>query len=176
MKHAIITVLAIVAILATTASMWVPKAIHILPDDTFTGVYPGTTDTGESSPIWSVRFMEHYPQVPIEVINGKADIEVVFRNTTRHEYRVSAVERSRLVENTLYFLGWQVMIDGAMTLIEFQDPSHRGLMTFWVDPGEHVVTVIFRETKLRSYANAISLVSVGILIFGSTILIRRKSV
>lgn len=175
LRSTLLMICTVIVLLATTAHMWQPRAVRLLSDDAFTGIYPSTTDTGESSPIWSVRFMERYPDVPMEVIDGDATVRQLARTTTSHEYAVSVKSNTRIVENTLYFPGWNVYVDGTTTPIEFQDPSHRGLMTFWIDPGDHVVTVAFRETKLRSYANAISLVSVGILIFGSTILIRRKS-
>lgn len=160
----IILVLGIVIILFNTNHMWKVQAYLFKSESFFTGIYNGTTDTGESSPIWSVRFMEHQPIAPLEFINGKGEIIIVERNTTKRVYRINVSERARLVENTLYFPGWKVLIDGIPQTIEFQDPAYRGLMTFYVDKGQHDVTIVFQETKLRQMANGISIVTSILLV------------
>jgi len=129
-------------------------------DSFFSGIYNGTTDTGESSPIWSVRFMLARPKYQIEVIEGDAKIRAIERLSTKHVYLIDASKKTRLRENTLYFPGWNVFIDEKKTEIEFQDPANRGLMTFFVDEGKHKIEVIFRETKLRLLANVVSVISI----------------
>lgn len=168
----IICTLAIIS----TSHMWKAKEYSIKPESFYSGIYEGTTDTGESSPIWSVRFMEKRPKDEIELIEGDAGITKIQRTSTKHEYSIEAHSRSRIVENTLYFPGWQVLIDGKPTIIEFQDPSYRGLMTFWVEPGNHTIDIIFGDTKLRIFANVLSLVGIGVLIIYAKIRIRSSSV
>lgn len=149
---------------------WHAKDFSYKDDSFYSGVYAGTTnDTGESSPRWSVRFMEGYPEAPLAVVDGKAEIKVVSRSTTRHHYLVKAEAPARMVEDTLYFPGWDVLVDSQPTEIEFQDPAHRGLMTFYLPAGEHQVVVRFRETKLRLFADLVSLLGIGVLILGSII-------
>lgn len=150
--------------IVTTTVMWRAKDYQVKPESFYTEIYEGTTDTGESSPIWSVRFMEKRPSAPIEVIEGEATIETGLRTTTTRKYFVNAKVQTRLVENTLYFPGWNILVDGEPTTIEFQDPTWRGLMTFWVNPGDHSVNVIFGETKLRRFANIISVSAIVLLI------------
>jgi hypothetical protein len=146
-----------------TADMWRPSGYLGFPESFYTGVYPGTTDTGESSPIWSVRFMEHTAPEPLKIITGDAHYRVITKTSTLHEYEVVATEHSRLVENTLYFPGWRVLVDGTDTDVEFQDPSHRGLMTFIVPPGRHEVVVRFGRTKVREMSDTVSLAAIIIL-------------
>ncbi len=55
-------------IILVTIPMWHPKAYVVHNESFYTGIYFSTTDTGESSPIWSVRFMEHTPASPLMVI------------------------------------------------------------------------------------------------------------
>jgi uncharacterized integral membrane protein len=130
---------------------------YLYKNDSFlSGIYNGTTDTGESSPIWSIRFMEKRPKAHMEIASGDAVIKELSRRTTVHAYEINATEKSRIVENTLYFPGWDVFVDGKKADIEFQDPAHRGLMTFFVDKGNHKVEVRFGETKLRALADLIS--------------------
>lgn len=159
-----IAIIIAVGLLVTTYSMWSAKDYRVYPESFFTGIYRSTTDTGESSPIWSVRFMEHEPADPIEVIEGNAQVELGVRNTTRREYKVAASTRSRLLENTLYFPGWQVLVDGQQVPIEFQDPSHRGLMTFFVEPGLHHISVRFTRTRLRLFSELLTFF--GVIIMG----------
>lgn len=128
-------------------------------DSFFNNVYNGTTDTGESAPIWSVRFMEKRPKAHIEVISGRADIRELERTSTSHKYEVTSYLPTRIRENTLYFPGWRITVNGKPVNIEFQDPANRGLMTFFVEKGKHIIEVEFGETKLRLFANTVSMLS-----------------
>jgi uncharacterized membrane protein len=145
----------------TTASMWRAKEYIVKPEEYYSGIYESTTDTGESSPIWSVRFMERRPNAMYDVIEGEATIAPGLRKTTSHEFVVSAKSDARVVDNTLYFPGWTVAVDDRqLDLVQeliYQDPNYRGLMTFRVPPGTSRVVVSFRETKLRNVANILSI-------------------
>lgn len=151
-------------LLVTTKDMWQPKGYLQKPEQFYTNIYNGTTDTGESAPIWSVRFMEQRPKSQIELIGGQASIQEGRRTITIHEYSIkSSSETAQLRENTLYFPGWTVLVDGREVPIEFQDMNSRGVMTFRVDKGEHTVAVVFGETKLRLLADSISISSLFML-------------
>lgn len=154
-----------IALFLISKDYWHAKGYLVNNDDYFTGVKRTTTnDTGESSPIWSVRFMEYKPKAHMEVIDGRAMISTTKRTSTIHRYRLTVVEKSRIRENTLYFPGWEVFVDGKKKDIEFQDPLHRGLMTFIVEKGEHEIDVRFTETKLRLFSNILSLFSVLVIV------------
>lgn len=169
----IITFIIIVLLLFSTQNMWKANGFLQKPEGFYTDIYNGTTDTGESAPIWSVRFMEKRAKASIEVIDGKADIEPTERITTKHEYTVNSFGNSRLRENTLYFPGWKVLVDGNEVPMQFQDPNNRGLMTFFVENGSHKVSIELKETKLRFISNAISIGSLFVL-FSLVILKDRK--
>lgn len=148
---------------------WQAKDFLQRQDAFFASPYAGTTDTGESAPRWSVRFMENFPTQPLEIIEGSAEVDLASRKTNEHIYRVAAQKESRLVENTLYFPGWQVFVNGKPVPVEFQDQKYRGLMTFTVPAGDSIVKVSFGETKLRRFADLISLLGLGFLV-GTAIL------
>lgn len=134
-------------------------------DEFYSGIYSGTTDTGESSPIWSVRFMENRPKAKVEAIEGQVTIRETERSTTSHKYIITSEGlRSRIKDNTLYFPGWKVFVDGKEVPVEFQDPLNRGIITFFVEKGKHNVNVIFQDTKLRKIADLISVFSLLFLI------------
>jgi hypothetical protein len=152
-------------IILVTFTMWHPKGYQLRDESYYAGIYPGTTDTGESSPIWSVRFMEHAAAAPLEVIDGDASVIVGKRTTTEHNYTITARKSTLMMENTLYFPGWVIYINGLPTPIEWQNPDYRGLMTFRVPTGDIRARVVFEDTKVRKTANMISVVSIALLIF-----------
>ncbi|MBI5123523.1 hypothetical protein HZA75_06720 [Candidatus Roizmanbacteria bacterium] len=154
----------IAAVLLINKDYWHAKDYFYKPEVFYSGIYDKTTDTGESSPIWSVRLMEHRPGAHLEVIDGKAEIKEADRGSTVHNYKVLASKKTKLRENTLYFPGWSVLVDGREVPIEFQDPNSRGLMTFGVEGGSHIINITFKETRLRLIADILSLSSLFVLI------------
>lgn len=164
-------------VIGLTIQMWQPKGYLIKPESYYSGIYPSTTDTGESSPIWSVRFMEHAPVAPLEVIDGLATITQGPRRTTLHEYTVKTQKPTLMIENTLYFPGWKIYVDGIPTEIQFQNQNYRGLMTFQLAAGVHHVRVVFEDTKIREIATMISVVTLTFLVlvvFGELLWQKRR--
>ncbi len=146
-----------------TKDFWHALEYKNFPDSFYEKVYEGTTDTGESSPIWSVRFMEKKPARNLEFIWGKGETELVRRNFTNHIYKINVeTDKARIRENTLYFPGWNVFINGKKENIEFQDPANRGLITFYANKGFNKVEILFGSTKIRTFS---SLLSLGSFIF-----------
>lgn len=157
-------VVGIVSILFFNRDYWHAKGYMQKKETFFTGIYNGTTDTGESAPIWSVRFMEKTPKLPMQVIAGNATITQLQRKITYHSYTISSNGNARILENTLYFPGWSVKVDGNKVPVQFQDERYRGLMTFYVPNGKHQVEIAFGETKLRLISDLISVLAICILI------------
>ncbi len=153
-------VVLIIAVLFFNRDYWHAKAYLYKPESFYTGIYNSTTDTGESAPIWSVRFMEKRPKAHMEVIEGKGKISEKQRTATMHNYIVVASDKARLKENTLFFPGWKVFVDGKSVPLQFQDANNRGLMTFFVEKGTHTVSEQFGETKLRLFADCLSIGSI----------------
>jgi hypothetical protein len=166
-RTSLITVLVTLVILYVNKDYMQAKAYRQKPEAFYTSIYHGTTDTGESAPIWSVRFMEKVPNSRIEVIGGIAKIEEINRNSTIRHYRISTEQNAQIRENTIYFPGWSIYVDGKPVNIEFQDPNNRGVITFNINKGTHDVKIIFEETKLRIFANTITAGSLFILLLYS---------
>lgn len=168
-KHAFAMVVIVAVILFFLTHMyWVANGYFSRSDVFYNKVYLGTTDTGESAPIWSVRFMENAPRAAIEVIGGYGETHMLERKALTHTYLVDAKNRVRLRENTLYFPGWIVFIDNNKLLdseVEQQDPANRGLITFFVPEGKHKVVIQFTETKLRLFADFLSMATIIVLVF-----------
>lgn len=171
----IVLLILIVGLLAANKDYWHAQGFLQKQESFYSGIYNGTTDTGESAPIWSVRFMEKRPKSRVEIISGYGKIIEIDRKIVRREYKVISSSKLRVLENTLYFPGWTVFVDGKKQEIEFQDQNHRGLITFNVDKGEHSVSIIFKETKIRLFSDIVSLISI-ISVGGFTIfqLVRKR--
>jgi len=167
----------IACLLIANKDYWHAQGFLNKQESFYTGIYNSTTDTGESAPIWSVRFMEKRPRSRVEIIEGKGEIKEAKRNFTKREYQVETKERVRILENTLYFPGWTVLIDGKPEAVEFQDQNYRGLITFNVDKGIHKINIIYKETKIRLFADftsVVSLLAIGGLITYQITRVKKK--
>lgn len=159
-----VSILVVLVVLAISKDWIHAKAYVQKPESFFTGIYNSTTDTGESAPIWSVRFMEKRPPLHMQVVSGKGQVEEVKRTTVEHDYLIQADTEARFVENTLYFPGWKVLVDGKPVDVQFQDPKYRGLMTFSVVEGKHTIKIVYSESKLRLLGDFLSLLGLVLLI------------
>lgn len=166
----VLTILAIVLSLSYLS----PTEYQHKPEIFYTGIYNSTTDTGESGPIWSIRFMEKKPSARLEVVDGQARVKEEKRTSTYHRYNISVARKTILRENTLYFPGWELKANGKPLEFEFQVPYQNGTMEFSLDKGSYIVEAIFRETKLRIFADVVSLVSFGNIIGGLVIILYLK--
>jgi hypothetical protein len=130
--------------------------------DAYYASYGPSTDFGAATPVWTAGDPATYPQKPVSVIAGSGTVTDIERAYIRHAFVVTNQTDVTILDNTLYFPGWQVRVDGQKVPIQFQDPNHRGLLTFSVPKGRHRVDVSFHDSPLRSLANA---VSIGTLLF-----------
>lgn len=144
------------------------------PESWFTGIWDGTTDTGESTPIWSIRWMEGAPAAPLVVLDGQATVHILSRNSTIHTYTVDVVKPTVFMENTLYFPGWHIYVDGKEVNVQYQDFRYHGQMEFVIPPGKHSVVVLFTNTKVRRMGEIISVVSFCILMMVLVVSKQRK--
>ncbi|MCR4264190.1 MAG: hypothetical protein NUV98_05745, partial [Candidatus Roizmanbacteria bacterium] len=168
----------IVLAVGLSFSYWKTDGYFEKPESFYTDIYEGTTDTGESAPRWSVRFMSEKPSAYAQVIEGEADIRTIHHRIITRTYAVTVNgERARILENTLYFPGWFVSIDGKelpLTEVSWQDPAYRGLITYFVPQGEHIVEIELRNTRVRAVSELISFGSLFLLAGSSVVLLLRK--
>jgi len=148
----------ILIIIFISSFYWFPRGYIYKPESFFTGIYNSTTDTGESSPIWSVRFMEKRPKKYLNVIDGSAKITNLQRTSTYHKYIINVLKPTLFEENTLYFPGWEIKANGKPLNIQFQNRDYRGIMLFSLNKGSYVIEAEYKETKLRAIADALSVV------------------
>jgi len=149
----------------STIRYWIPPQGYQTIQETDYWNYPLTTNYyGEVDTIWSDGPAKSYPKERIEVIAGIAQVRTVQRTSINHAYSVTAQGQATLRDNTQYFPGWSVLVNGINTPIQFQDANNKGVITFEIPNGNSEVSVRWKETKIRQMADSISIISIIIVI------------
>lgn len=115
----------------------------------------------------------HFDAIPkvarsenIEVVTGQADITQTFRNAERHTYIINATTPSIVKENTMYFPGWYVTINGKVATV--QHPDRVGQMFVNVPAGRNIMDFVYGFTFAEWLGQGISIIT---LIFTSFVII-----
>lgn len=141
-------------------------------DDPYYYSFTGSTAYRRATTtIWTGEDASEIPKEKIAIIAGNGKISNAQVKSNVHSFTIAAKSNVTVLDNTFYFPGWTVEVDGEKTTIEFQDMNHRGLITFTVPKGNHLVSVRFYETKIRLFADLLSLFSIPLII---TIMYYRK--
>ncbi len=117
---------------------------------------------GQSAPRWvdsKKIWMDEIPPKHIEIIDGVGEIKESLRSSAVHKYIINAKTDMTLKENTLYFPGWSVFIDGKKTHIYFQEKANPGVIHFNLNEGLHIITVVFEKTTPRIIGESVSLIA-----------------
>jgi len=144
-------------------------------DDYFYHEYRETADTGQITPRWGViNYLETPPQ-KVQLVWGKLEEFTIQKwDSQEHIYSLKLREDSQIADNTLYFPGWKVRVDGEEVPLNFQDMNWRGVITYPVPAGEHEVSAKFEETKLRLLADYLSLGTLFLIVLSSLMLLLLK--
>lgn len=150
----------IIIILTIALALPILKTLpYEIVDENYFQHYPKTTTWhNEGSPVWTAGEADSYPITVYKVI-GPATVSGWQKQDLKHEFNISSQDAVRFIDNTIYFPGWRVLIDGKAWEIQFQDPVYRGLITFNIPSGDHKIEVIFTRTRVRLIAELISLLS-----------------
>jgi len=134
-----------------------------------------TTDFGATISIWTQGDPGKFASSQIEIIGGRAKIENITRNSHIHTFDIISNGDSQILDNTTYFPGWTVTMDGKKIPVEFQDMNHRGLITFYVPKGKHSIIIQFNRSPDRLIGEVLTLVSVAAVLLWSIILLSQKA-
>ena len=118
----------------------------------------------EATTVWVAGDFYKFPKKRIEIIGGNGEIKNLNKKSNIHTFEANGKSSLQILDNTTYFPGWRVEVDGAKVPIQFQDPNHRGLITFDVPKGRHIVKVAFGESPIRLLSDIISLLGFFLLI------------
>ena len=123
------------------------EIIMNLPTSTARGA--GISSAG---PIWRANdqmWMENIPRDPIESLSGEIKIISEKRTITKHEYIIENKEASLIKENTYYFPGWSLYVNGYKKEIEYENEDFPGIIMFELEKGIHHIKLEFKETPIR---------------------------
>jgi hypothetical protein len=120
------------------------------------------TTAREYEPIW----VRERPQAPaaerLTFLEGEGRLSDAWLSPAYYEFRVEITEEARLRVNTFYFPGWTLYVDGVERAIHYNNP--RGVMEFPLEPGEHLVQVLFADTPVRLWGTRLSLLALFLLL------------
>lgn len=131
---------------------------HNVTDNYYFYELVNNTEGVATTPIWAAA-PESYPRAPElpTIDNIQAELTLINKKSTIHEYQVNSPTVTQMVDHTFYFPNWKVLVDGQPVQIEFQNPDYRGIITFSLPQGNHHIRVVFDDTKLRRLAKIITM-------------------
>jgi len=141
--------------------------------DEYYYTYKGTTSFhGETTTIWTAGDFYELPKSEFEIIEGEGEIIESSKKSNLHALIVDGETDLTVLDNTVYFPGWRVEVEGKKVPVEFQNPNHRGLITFEVPKGTHEISVSFGESPVRLLSDYISLF--GIFLVTLVLALRKR--
>lgn len=167
--------LSIITVLSTIVFWTPPLGFDKIIENDYWNYPLNTTYFGETDLIWSDGPASSYPETPFELISGKGQISNVNKKSTHHSFTIQAQTQVQILDNTQYFPGWRVFIDGNKTPIEFQDQNHRGRITFAIPAGIHQIQVVFGNSPTRTVGNIISIITIGFTLIAFVFAKKKRS-
>lgn len=122
---------------------------------------------GENMPIWFEN--DNIEKLKQRFISdsGLVEFKEIEWKTSRHLYEINSLQEDAVVEQTAYFPGWKVFIDGKQTEIDYQQKDYPGLISFKIPSGKHLVKTVFTEDtwarKIGDIISGLTFLSLSIL-------------
>lgn len=167
----IIIVICAFAIFSTILNWGHRKVIPHITDKELINNLPYSTFQNEggtaTTTIWvdpKHPWMSEIPKQHLEVIQGQVQIKEIQRITTNHVYSLYSITNSYLKENTYFYPGWVLKVDGKNQEINFKNQKYPGIITFNLKSGLHKVELTFIDTPIRYYSKLLSFFSLLLLI------------
>ncbi len=133
---------------------------HYLTRANFTD---GTNSPGD---VFNTKYLNAIPdkaENKIEVLEGKADIDIKSVLTTEYKFSVIAEEDSKLLINTSYFPGWAARVDTGYGQLN----NEGGKMVLNVEKGPHDVVIYLGATFIQGISYLIfALSAIGLTYVG----------
>ncbi len=112
----------------------------------------------------------------LEIVEGDGQIDIVKLKNSSREYKLEAQSEVRVVDYTFYFPGWQVLANGKIQTIEFQDPKYRGIITYRLPKGNYHIVTVYQVTKIRKLAAIITILGIFMFIGFNSLVLKKISV
>jgi hypothetical protein len=171
-RKSIIVGIIILSIMTTILNWGNRKVIPEIGDDAMIRGTPMSTYYGEAfccmgSPKWvdiENPWMKDIPKNPMDIISGQGVIKQVTRTPIKHEYIIHAESDLFIRENTLYFPGWQALLNGKSIELLYEQKSYRGIMHLQIPSGLHHLTIHYEDLPLHrilKISNAVGIIGLS---------------
>jgi ABC-type multidrug transport system fused ATPase/permease subunit len=157
LNRKILIYLVIIFAIGTTMLNWgnrrvIPQITDVqlkanMPLSSFQGeglYFIGNSIWFSKQPIW----INKIPGSKIDTLKGEAEIKVLKINSTEHLYSVNSTDGATLKENTLYYPGWTVSVNGKQTEINFTNKKYPGIITFTIPKGKTQIVVAYKDLPM----------------------------
>ncbi len=139
-----------------------PKEYTEIPDSVYATNPDTTTVKNEYMPIWVKDFPHTQYKDKVEFLNGNADVSDLVEKSNVISFNLSNVSSTNLRVNTIFYPGWNAYVNNKKVLINYD--NDKGVMDIPVNTYSKNVRLVFSETPLRLFADALSIIGFAILI------------
>ncbi len=165
-KETLLIMLCLVTIIYTGLNWGNRRVISAINDMTLRNNLAKSTFEGEgngqSAPEWLPKqsvWMYRVPTQHAEILSGPGTIKELSRTTTLHRYIIQTRQNTTIKENTIYFPGWQVVVNGKKIPINYQSKNNPGVIAFSLEKGLYDVSVKFIDTPIRVASKLVSFIA-----------------
>lgn len=124
-----------------------------------------TTTANEHLPIWGYAPAEVSPG-KVQILKGKGEIKILESKSVKVVAQIDLSNDSTLRFNQFYFPGWRLNVDGKPIDYSYQNSGEsQGLPVFHLKKGIYIFEANFTNTKDRTVADIISVISLALLGF-----------
>lgn len=95
------------------------------------------------------------------VVAGTASLQNYIQKSNRFSFSADVKKSAQVEIPVFYFPDWKVTVDGKEVPVSYQ--NHSGRIAVNLEKGSHTIEGNFRNTPIRTVANTISLLSLGVL-------------
>lgn len=136
--------------------MWRRNQTEVVPVISGDAIPGSTTWAHEQATRWLVPKPDRVPAAKIE----NAAYQINLWKTNEHSYVING--SGQITENTMYYPGWKVFVDGVEQPVNYDD----GKINYTVSAGQHQIKAVFTETPLRKSLDLLSLGTFGLVVLG----------
>ena len=122
-----------------------------------------TTWADEQATRWFWPKPKEVPKEKVEIL-GSGTVELEKWTTIRHSYKLVLEQQSKIVENTMYYPGWKLRINGKPAEISFSDERFPGRIVYELGPGSYQIMTSLGETPMRLAMDMLSFVTFVVVI------------
>jgi hypothetical protein len=109
-------------------------------------------------------FINKVPKQKIEVLQGQAKVKILAVTSTKHSYLINSTSGATLKENTLYYPGWIVKVNGKTTQINFKNKQTPGIITFTIPKGNSKVEIIYKDPLILQVLKTVFALSLALIL------------